>query len=191
MKRWCGGCIRLVALLASLLLAARSPLAVPLGGDFTLASAEGDVSLASFRGKVVAVYFGYMSCPDLCPTTMSVLGGALRLLDEAEAEQVHGLFVSLDPERDDLHGLLAYARYFHPRITGVTGPPDAIEAIAKRYRVQFARVPGRAPGEYAVDHTSRLVLVGRDGTMRRLLPDGTPPEAVVDAIRALLVRPGD
>lgn len=179
---------RHVSWLLGLLVFWQGTAAAPLGGDFTLLSSDGEVSLASLRGKVVPVYFGYMSCPDLCPTTLSVLGAAMRSLKDAQLEHVQALFVSLDPERDDLARLSEYARFFHPRITGVTGTPEVLRDVARRYRVTFARVPGKAHGQYTLDHTSRLVLVGRSGEMQRLLPDGTPPEEVATAIRELLAR---
>ena len=180
--------MRPVALALSLVVLWQGAVAVPLGGDFALQSAGGEVRLASLRGKVVPVYFGYMSCPDLCPITLSVLGAALRRLDDPELEQVQALFVSLDPDRDDLERLSQYARYFHPRIIGVTGTPEVLNDVARRYRVAFFRVPGSTPEQYTLDHTSRLVLVGRGGEMQRLLPDGTPPEEVASAIRELLQR---
>lgn len=171
-----------------LFLVAQGAAAARLGGDFTLQSSEGEVSLAALRGKVVPIYFGYMSCPDLCPMTLSVLGAALGQLQAAELEQVQALFVSLDPERDDPARLAEYARYFHPRITGVTGSPAVLQDLARRYRVSFARVPGNTAESYTLDHTSRLVLVDPEGKMRRLLADGTPADAVASAIRALLAR---
>ena len=95
--------------------------AEPLGGDFTLQSAEGAVSLADLRGRLVPIYFGYMSCPDLCPMTMSVLGSALGALDDSESRRVQALFISLDPPRDDLQRLSEYARRFSSTNRGCHG----------------------------------------------------------------------
>lgn len=162
--------------------------AAPLGGDFTLQSVEGTVSLRSLRGQVVPIYFGYMSCPDLCPMTLSALAVAMRSLEEAERERVQALFISLDPERDDLPRLSDYARHFHPRIEGVTGSPAVVAEVAGRYRVVVAKVPGADADRYTLDHTSRLALVGRDGELRRLMPDGTPPAEIAAAIRDLLAE---
>ncbi len=162
--------------------------ATPLGGDFALQSAEGTVSLAELRGKVVPVYFGYMSCPDLCPMTLTALGAALGRLDDAEREQVQALFISIDPKRDDLERLSEYARYFHPRIEGVTGSPETISEIARRYRVVFAEAPANTANFYTLDHTSRLALIDREGQLQRLLPDGTPPADIAEAIRQLLAH---
>jgi protein SCO1/2 len=159
-----------------------------LGGDFALQSAEGTVRLAEYRGKVVPLYFGYMSCPDLCPMTLSALGAALGLLDDAEREQVHALFISIDPKRDDLERLSRYARHFHPQITGVTGSSETIGDLARRYRIAFAESAADAPGFYTLDHTSRLALIGREGNLERFLPDGTPPVQIAEAIRLLLAR---
>ena len=160
----------------------------PLGGDFTLRSADGDVSLAELRGRVVPIYFGYMSCPDICPMTLSVLGTALRALEEGELQKVQALFISLDPHRDDLPRLSEYARYYHPRIQGVTGSQAQLDEVARRYRVVVSKVPTGGEGQYTLDHTSRLALVGRDGRLARMIPDGIPPPVVTEAIRHLLNR---
>ncbi|MCP4129331.1 MAG: SCO family protein, partial [Gammaproteobacteria bacterium] len=85
----------------------------PQGGDFVLASAAGPVELAAMRGKVVVLFFGYTTCPDVCPTSLAILSMALNGLSEGEVEQVQGVFVSVDPERDSLEHLQEYGRYFH------------------------------------------------------------------------------
>lgn len=179
---------RLLPVLLGVMMIGQASAATPLGGDFTLPRAGGKVSLAALRGKVVPVYFGYMSCPDLCPTTLGSLGAALRLLDDTDREQVQALFISLDPERDDVQRLAEYAHFFHPTIIGTTGPPDVLEDIARRYRVTVSQVAGDEKGQYTLDHTSRLILIGRGGKMQGLLADGTPAEEIAAAIRELLLR---
>ena len=179
---------RLAGLALTLLVLAQAPAAEPLGGDFTLRTAGGEVSLADLRGKVVPIYFGFMSCPDVCPTTLSVLGAALRELHAGEIERVQAVFVSLDPERDDPSRLAEFARFFHPSIIGATGSQEVLRDVTRRYRVAYARVTDPDSAGYTLEHTSRLVLVGPDGSMRRLIADGTPPEVVTDAIRQLLGR---
>ncbi len=149
-------------------------------------SADGAVSLAELRGRVVPIYFGYMNCPDICPMTLSVLGTALRALDEGELQTVQALFISLDPQRDDLPRLSEYARYFHPRIEGVTGSPAELAEVARRYRVVATRVPVGGEDQYTLDHTSRLALVDRNGRLARMIPDGMPPPVITEAIRGLL-----
>jgi len=180
-------CLATLALAVGLLYQAVTA-AAPLGGDFVLESSDGTVSLTELRGKVVPLYFGYMSCPDICPITLSVLGAALASLDDAERNQVQALFVSLDPQRDSPEQLAAYAQHFHPTIIGLTGSADTVAEVANRYRVRFAMVPSSSNGSYTLDHTSRLVLIDRQGQMRQLIPDGSPPEQVAAAIRSVLAQ---
>jgi len=88
---------------------------MPAGGDFSLVSASGPVELKALRGKVVVVFFGYTTCPDVCPTSLGVLSNALSGLRDTELKRVQGLFISVDPERDTLEKLQKYGRYFHPQ----------------------------------------------------------------------------
>lgn len=159
----------------------------PPGGDFALQSAAGPVSLQDFRGKVVLLYFGYASCPDVCPTALSLMAQALNGLSEKELSQVQGLFVSLDPERDTLERLAEYAPYFHSKLLGVTGTPKQVAEVAGRYGVDYYRVDleGSALG-YAINHTSATYLIGPDGGLRFLFPHQTSASVILEAVRYVL-----
>lgn len=97
----------------------------PVGSDFVLRSPSGPLALASYRGKVVLSYFGYTYCPDVCPTSLDSMAQALTALSAAEAAQVAGLFISLDPERDTMTVLQAYAPFFHPAIVASAAAPGS------------------------------------------------------------------
>mgnify|MGYP000967679565 FL=1 len=112
--------------------------AMPEGGDFTLQSADGPVSLGDFRGKVVLLYFGYTYCPDVCPTSLAATAEALKALNPDELARVAVILVSVDPKRDTPARLKEYAEFFHPAMVGVTGTPEEIAAVAKRYGVFYA-----------------------------------------------------
>ena len=131
--------------------------APPTGGDFTLTSVQGPVSLHDYRGKVVLVYFGYTYCPDICPTALAFAAQALSLLSPEERKQVQLLFVSVDPERDTPAHLEEYVHYFAPDFIGVTGDDAALKEIAGRYGAAFRREPmaDSATG-YLVDHTAAM-----------------------------------
>lgn len=158
-----------------------------LGGDFTLQSAKGPVSLAEFRGKVVPIYFGYTSCPDVCPTNLALIGGALRALDADELDQVQPIFITVDPERDTPERVAEYAAYFHPKMIGLTGSPEEIAAVARQYGVAYMKVedPNSAMA-YTVDHSSRTYLMGKDGQLYALIPHAAPLQDIVAAIREAL-----
>ncbi len=156
----------------------------PLGGDFTLASADGPVSLSALRGKVVLVYFGYTYCPDICPTALTAVAEGLKRLSAEESARVAVLFVSVDPERDTPAHLKEYAAFFHPAIVGVTGTPEEIAAIARRYGVHYAKAKvDTAGGGYVMDHSSDTYLIGPDGALKGRISHGAAAEQVAAEIR--------
>jgi protein SCO1/2 len=159
---------------------------LPPGGDFTLQSADGPVSLADLRGKVVLVYFGYTACPDVCPTSLAYITFALRALSPAEVERVRVLFVSVDPEHESLDRLKRYATAFHPAMIGATAAPEVLTGMAQRYGARFAVERIDSSLGYAVDHTSFTGVLAPDGRFVAHLPHGTPSEAIAEAIRRAL-----
>lgn len=163
------------------------PLAgAPTGGDFTLESLSGPVSTAQYRGKLILLYFGYTQCPDVCPTSFSLMAQALNELDERELEGVVGIFVSVDPKRDTVERLAEYVDYFHPSFIGVTGDENAISAAADLYGVQysFTDASDSAMG-YIVNHSAAVYLIDQQGALRFAFPHETPPETMLGAMRML------
>lgn len=161
--------------------------AAPAGGDFVLQSAAGPVDLRSFRGRLTLIYFGYTFCPDVCPTSLAATSEGLKRLTPDEAARVAMLFVSVDPERDTPARLKEYAEFFHPGMVGVTGQPDELAAIARRYGAFYARQPVATAGEgYVVDHTSDTYVVGPDGRLLGKIGHATPPDEVVTILRNYL-----
>ncbi|MCB1943541.1 MAG: SCO family protein [Candidatus Accumulibacter sp.] len=163
-----------------------SPATSPPGGDFSLQGPQGTVALADFRGKVVLIYFGYTSCPDVCPTSLALLAQALSGLDAAEREQVQGIFVSLDPDRDSPAVLAQYAPFFHPAIVGLRGTPTQIATLAGQYGVSYRKQQANAEGQYTVDHSSETYLVNRHGKLSTRLPHASPASEILAAIRQQL-----
>jgi len=158
----------------------------PIGAPFTLPDAEGRrVSLADYRGKLVLLYFGYATCPDVCPTDLATIGAALERLGPA-AREVQPLFVTLDPERDTPAVLRDYAKAFHPSFVALTGSPDEIRRVATDFKVFFEKVPLPGTQTYAVDHTAYTFLLDRKGEFVILFPPGTPPERIVEMLREQL-----
>lgn len=163
--------------------------APPSGGDFSLDSADGRIATQNFRGQVVALYFGYTYCPDVCPTSLAALGSALEKLTPVELAQVQPLFISVDPERDSVARLKDYAVFFHPKLQGLTGTPAEIAAIAHAYGASYSRQEVKSEGGYVVDHSSFVYLLAPDGRLAASLPHGTTPEDMAAAMRRLLPQP--
>ena len=162
------------------------PAEKPTGGDFTLNSPDGPLSLKDFRGKVVLIYFGYTFCPDVCPTSLSAMGQAFAALSPEEQAQVRGIFVSVDPERDTMEILKVYAPFFHPDIVGTTGTPEQVAEISRRYGVSYMKQKSSDGRPYSVDHTSFTYLIARDGALATALPHGASVQELVAGIRQQL-----
>lgn len=155
-----------------------------MGGDFTLESINGPVSLADYRGKYVVIYFGYTSCPDICPTSLGALSQAMRQLTPEELESVQGVFISVDPERDTPEKLQEYAHYFHPNMIGVTGSLEELNRVANQYGVYFHKVEiENSSLGYAVDHTSTIFLVDPEGKLRDIIQHSDSPDNILGKIR--------
>lgn len=155
------------------------------GGDFTLLSAAGPVSLHDFRGKVVLLFFGYTHCPDICPATLQHVGQVLNMLSPVEQAQVHALFVTVDPERDTLVHLAEYVRFFHPGIIGLGGSLADIRQVARRYGVEFF-VEGDGKGNYQVVHTSYLFLIDGNGVVVDRMSHRTSPQDIATTLKRWL-----
>lgn len=155
----------------------------PRGGDFRLDSPQGPVALHHFAGKLVLLQFGYTFCPDICPTSLSILAEALGGLTPAEQARVQPLFISVDPERDSLARLAEYTAFFHPAIIGLTGSQEQLEEIASRYGAVFSRPDPLAKESYVIDHTALTYLIDGQGRLITSLPHATPPQQLLAEIR--------
>jgi protein SCO1/2 len=160
----------------------------PVGGPFTLSDPTGRrVALADFRGKLVLLYFGYATCPDVCPTDLATIGVALRALG-ADAHAVQPIFITLDPLRDTPAVLREYAKVFHPGFVALTGTEDEVRRVATDYKVYFEKVPLTGTKTYAIDHTAYTFLLDREGRFVILFPPGTEADRMVFMLREQLAE---
>ena len=154
--------------------------------DFTLQGSNGrPVTLSEFRGKPVLLYFGYTTCPDVCPTTLADLRMAMQELG-SDKDKVQVLFVTVDPERDTAERLAAYLQYFDPSFVGLTGSVAEIEAIASRFGVFFKKNFTKSAADYLMDHTSAVLLVDADGKLRLMFPYGTTGQQLAGDTRLFM-----
>jgi protein SCO1/2 len=157
------------------------------GGDFTLRSPDGPLSLSDLRGKVVLVFFGYTSCPDVCPLSLAKISACLSAMDPDEVERVRGLFITLDPQRDTVQTLEKYTGYFHPNITGLTDRAENIDAVAKKYGVSYKRTatPGAGVG-YSISHPTDILIVDPRGALVGAVAHDTDTDSLLRRVRGLL-----
>lgn len=154
--------------------------------DFALPDTHGQVRrLADFRGKAVVVFFGYMHCPDVCPTTMAELAQVKQLLGP-EGARLQPIFVTVDPERDSPELLEAYVRNFGPDFIALRGSVDATKALAQSFKAYFAKVPGQDAASYTMDHTAGAYVYDPQGRIRLFVRYGQPVQAWVSDLKQLL-----
>ena len=143
------------------------------------------VTAENYRGRVVILYFGYTHCPDICPTTLANLSEVLKRLD-TRAYEVSVLFVSVDPDRDTLPVLGAYARGFAKQIDGLSGPPNGLAALTRRYRVLYS-VTKESPGHpYEVMHSNSVFFFDRSGRARLVTTSTDDIAGITDDVERLL-----
>lgn len=140
-------------------------------------------TLADFRGKVVVLFFGYVHCPDVCPTTLADLRQALEMLGR-DADRVQVLFVTVDPERDTPAVLAQYVPAFHPSFLGLYGDAAATARTADAFKVQYLKQPTQSG--YNMDHSAGTYLIDAAGRVRLLAPYGQSAEWLAQDIRLLL-----
>ena len=166
----------------------RLPPGSELGGPFQLIDHNGQsVTDATYAGKFMLIFFGFTHCPDVCPTELSAMATALDDLGPL-AERVQPLLVTIDPARDKPAALKDYVVAFHPRIVGLTGSDEQVAAAAKAYRVYYAKGPVDAEGNYAMDHSAFVYLMGPDGKLRSVFRAGASPGVIAAEIKTQLTR---
>jgi protein SCO1 len=157
--------------------------------DFQLTDHNGQPrSLKDFEGKLVVVFFGYTQCPDVCPTTMSELAEAKKLMGP-EGEKVQGLFVTVDPERDTAEILKSYMTHFDPSFLALRGTPEQLAAVAKEFKVYYKKADGPTPTSYTMDHSAASYVYDTKGRLRLYTRYGSGAQALASDL-ALLLRHG-
>lgn len=157
------------------------------GGEFTLQSADGPVSLSDFKGKAVVIYFGFLSCTEACPASMSVLKKALNRVPKEQLPLIQPIFISVDPKRDSVDNLKEFSYYYHPNMIGLTDTEENIKALSKQYGVFFELVDleGSA-ANYTVDHSSRFYIIDKEGTLITTMSHSTTPNELAAKLSSLL-----
>ncbi|WP_038892995.1 SCO family protein [Vibrio campbellii] len=150
---------------------------------------EGDKPVDIFDtsdNRIRIVYFGFTGCPDVCPTSLAMLAGALNQIDDAQKAQLRPMFISLDPERDEADASAKYAHYFHPMIEGLSAPLDVTTPLAHKYGVIFRKTELEGSElKYTLDHSSYFYFLKPDGTLITKVPHTLTPAPIVEAITKL------
>jgi cytochrome oxidase Cu insertion factor (SCO1/SenC/PrrC family) len=192
-RRWSGH--RAIGLALLVAVVPPSTGTASIGGPFELVDLHGATRTdEDFRGAYVLMYFGFTYCPDTCPTALLKITHTLEelaALAPTKAERVVPVFISVDPERDTPEALRSYAENFHPRLVALAGAPRELERLGRAYGVFFAKVPTGRPGEYLMDHTGFVYLIGPDGKYVEHFESDASVSDLVDALqRHVLVAEG-
>ncbi len=137
--------------------------------------------------RIRVVYFGYIRCPDVCPTSLAMLAAALRATDTKQLAKIRAMFISIDPERDKADAAHQYAQYFHSSIEGFSAPLEVTKPVADHYGVIFRKTELEDSNiGYVVDHSSYFYFLKPDGTLITQLPHTLDPNTIVTAIKDVL-----
>jgi protein SCO1/2 len=158
-----------------------------IGGPFSLVDGSNKtVTDRSFRGKWEMIYFGYTFCPDACPTALNTVAETLQQLGPL-ADKVQPVFITIDPKRDTPEVMGNYVKNFDPRIVGLTGSPQEIDAVAKEFRIYYAaHKTGDGPDDYLMDHSSVIIVVDPNGRFAGVIAADLPADRMTAKIRQFL-----
>lgn len=158
-----------------------------LGGDFTLTGVQGPVSLHDFKGKVVIVYFGFINCSEVCPTSMRVIQKTLESMQPQEVEKIQAILVSINGDEDSYEALDAYSKRFHHTIIGLTGSTEQIDHVIDEYGAYYSPTDlgGSDPGR-AFRHSSRYFIVDQNGELVDAMRHSSTPNEIIARLRTLI-----
>jgi protein SCO1/2 len=166
---------------------ASGPASLPIGGPFSLTDHRGRaVTEADFRGRPMAVFFGFTHCPDVCPTTLGEMTALIEALGP-DADRLHWLFISVDWERDTPEALAGYLEAFDARIVGLSGSEPQVAEAARSFRVYYRRVPLEGGG-YTMDHSASVFLIDGAGRFAGTIDNKESEEVAVQKLGMLVAR---
>lgn len=154
--------------------------------QLALPDVDGKVrTLDEFKGKVVIVFFGFAQCPDVCPATLAEVADVRQKLG-ADGARVQPVFVTVDPERDTAQVLKEYVAAFGPDVVALRADLAQTQAAAKEFKVYFAKVPGKTPDSYTIDHTAGAYVFDPQGRVRIFSRYGSGADALLQDVKLLL-----
>lgn len=156
----------------------------PYGSAFALVDHNGaSITEAAFRGHPSIVFFGFTHCPEVCPTTLFEMGGWFKKLG-ADGKDIRAYFVTIDPERDTAELMKNYVTNVSDRITGITGEPDKVWAMAKSFGIYWRKVD-TGGGDYTMDHTATVLLLDRRGGFAGTIAYGENADTAIAKLKRL------
>lgn len=156
------------------------------GNDFRLTDHTGKPrTMADFRGKAVAIFFGFTQCPDVCPTTLAEMKQVMQLLGK-DSERLQVLFITIDPKRDTPELLSQYVPSFNSTFLGLYGDTAATAQVAKDFKIIYRAVPGKTADSYTMDHSAGMLVFDPEGRLRLFMNYGLTADKMAADIKRLL-----
>lgn len=159
-----------------------------IGGDFVLQTYNNEKYVLSQSSKVKIIFFGFLNCPDICPTTLSDVSNLMNKL-QGLSKNLEPIFITVDPKRDTPELLKNYLSFFDKRIVGLTGSQEQIEKVSNQYHVYYSyQDSGNDSNKYTVNHTANIYLIDKDNNVEKIFITGTPFSELYKYVNRYLMR---
>lgn len=142
------------------------------------------------KDKIVLLYFGFLSCPDACPTTLSTMAAVFKELPPNKLDKIAFIFVDLDPERDTLVKLKEYANFFHPKIMPISLPLADLDLFTKYFGIAYMKVPLKSNMGYTIDHSTHIIVLSADGKLLEPIEHQTPKKLILMKLNKIIEEQG-
>lgn len=157
-----------------------------------LKTPDGTLTLSQLRSenKIIFMYFGFLSCPDVCPTTLSSMAGVFKSIPKEQLDRIEFLFIDLDPEKDTMERMVKYSSYFHSKIRPVMLNLKELDLFTRYFGVVFMKMPLKSKMGYTIDHTTDIIVVSSEGKILQPIAHGSPKVVILDQINKLFIEKG-
>lgn len=158
----------------------------------SLKTAKGSLTLSQLRAenKIILMYFGFLSCPDVCPTTLNSISAVFKSLSKEQLDRIEFIFIDLDPEKDMMERLIKYTSYFHPKIIPVIVSLKELDLFTRYFGIAFMKVPVKSKMGYTIDHSTNIVVMSPEGKILQPIVHGSPKVVILDQLNKLLNEKG-
>lgn len=155
---------------------------------YEMQTPDGKITLEELRKnhKVILMYFGFLSCPEACPTTLGTMANAINSLPKETLDQVAFVFIDLDPERDKLPDIKNYTNYFHKKIIPVSIPLKDLDPFTEKFGIVFMKEKIESKMDYTINHSTDVIVLSQDGKILPYIEHGSPKIVITDRITKIL-----